>query len=119
MKNSHGPCLDNNCSWCCDPVKIFNKDIIQGRQLPKKEDGSDMWIRRDEVLVPAESPDTKINTYDCVNFDRTTGRCLDYENRPNECRSTSCLNLSRGTDKEKFDKITGAKFIPINPIKFK
>ena len=113
--NKHGPCVDKNCSWCCNPVKIPNREIINGRKSPQKN-GIDLWVRRKEILLNEVSPEEKIATFDCVNFDKNTGRCLDYEGRPNECRNTSCLNLDQGTDEEKFDKVTGIKFIKINPI---
>lgn len=119
MENNHGPCIEKNCSFCCDPVKIPSRNLTLGNKLPKKKDGSELWIRRSEILVPEDDLESKIVTFDCVNFDKTTGRCLDYDGRPNECRNTSCLNIEGGTDDEKHKELTEKKFIKINPIGFK
>ena len=119
MENIHGPCIEKDCSSCCNPVKISSRDILNGRILSKKSDGTGLWIKRNEVLVTESRPESKINTFDCVNFDKISGRCLDYDNRPNKCKSSSCLNVGTGNDDEKFKCVTDQKFIKINPIKLR
>ena len=40
-----------------------------------------------------KNPDTqKIWLYECLLFDKTMGKCKAYEQRPDICRNTSCIN---------------------------
>lgn len=112
--DKHGPCLDRQCSWCCNPVKIsmrkgVNPSVIP---IPKNEKGEELFKKRDEVLVPENHPDTaRVHTFDCINFDSKTGLCKDYENRPDICRNTSCINeqSEKSMDEQRKD-LTETKF---------
>lgn len=40
-----------------------------------------------------KNPDPqKIWLYECLLFDKITGKCKAYEERPDICRNTSCIN---------------------------
>lgn len=110
MENNHGPCLDKNCSWCCNPVKINQKVVSAGDfEIPKDKDGNYLWKKRDEVLAPLGSFETtRIQTFDCKNFDRKNGKCLDYENRPEVCKNTSCIKDKTGDIDEQHKAVVDA-----------
>ena len=111
--NNHGPCLDKNCGYCCDPVKVNAKVKID---IPKDGHGADLWVKRDEVLIPELRVDTdRIVTYDCKNFDPITRKCLDHEGRPDICRTASCISDPHGNIDEQHKKVIETKFIPIRP----
>ena len=115
--NRHAPCEDKNCSFCCNPVKIHQRRIINGLELPKDKEGKELWIKRDEIFVPEDSHDYKHDrylTFDCINFDKETGKCLDYGNRPDVCKNTTCINSEKG-DLDKQHK----EFSEINFMKIK
>ncbi len=111
---NHAPCTDKNCSFCCNPVKINKKAIVNGLELPKGEDGNSLWKERGEIIAPEEAIEkVKIVTFDCVNYDKDTGKCLDYENRPEICRNTTCIKDQTGDIDEQHKKATEVKFIKI------
>lgn len=114
--NKHGPCIDKNCSWCCSPVKIDARSVTRGLILPKDPKGNDLWIKRDQLLASKNASDTsRINTYDCVNFDADTGMCKDYDNRPNICRSSSCVDLNSAISvDDQHSTVTNKEFIKIH-----
>ncbi len=75
-------CIAFNCSECCRPVKINSLRIIS-KNLP--------FADNNEIFVPKEHPDTvRLKTYICDKFNQSTGKCDDYENRPDICRNTKC-----------------------------
>ena len=112
IKEKHGPCTDKNCSECCNPVKT--KRFMPPELIPKDKDGNDLWKKRRELLVPVDNPEEKLETYDCKNFDRKTGKCLDYENRPNICRGSGCIDPDSSESKEnQFKKLSEKKFFKI------
>lgn len=114
MEN-HGPCLEKNCGYCCDPVKINAKANFD---LPVDKEGLSLWTKREEILIPVTKIDTdRVITYDCKNFDTTTKKCLDHENRPEICRSASCISDPGGNIDEQHRKVIETKFIPIIPMK--
>ena len=77
--NNHGPCLDKSCSFCCNPVKINQKAINSGFEIPKDKNGENLWVATGEVLAPETKIDTdRVVTFDCKNYDKSTGMCLDY-----------------------------------------
>ncbi len=117
--NNHGPCIDKNCSWCCDPVKLDANKVVNGMQLPKDKDGIDLWKRRDEVFVSKTQPDTsKVLTFDCKNLNKENGECLDYDNRPEICRNSTCINPDSNLSEDEQHKIIiEQEFIKIIPIK--
>ena len=47
------------------------------------------------------------------NFDKETRLCKDYENRPNICRNTSCINNSEKSIDEQYSELVDTKFIKI------
>ncbi len=101
----HAPCTDKNCSFCCDPVKIDKKAIISGLELPKDKNGGDLWTPTGNILIPEDKIDTdRVVTFDCKNFDEKTGKCLDYEDRPEICKNTSCIKDEDGDIDEQHRK---------------
>lgn len=117
--NSHAPCLDKECSWCCNPVKIDSKKILNGMVLPKDINGDDLFQKRGEVLLPEEKIETsKVFAYDCKNFDKDSGLCNDYENRPEICRNATCIDVKSDVNiDEQHKKATEQKFIKIIPMR--
>jgi len=113
IKERTGPCLEKNCSECCDPVKT--KRFMPPEMMPKDKDGNDLWSKRKELLVPADNPDgEKIETYDCKNLDPKTGKCLDYENRPDICKKSGCVDPDSPESQEtQFKRSSDRKFIKI------
>ena len=116
MKNKKGPCLEKKCSWCCDPVKIgFSKRQGFDDSILDKENLRDIWEDTGEILVPEENIDTdRIKTFKCVNYDKESGKCKDYERRPNICRNTSCVDTKsdKSVDEQHGDMIN-SKFFKI------
>lgn len=109
----HAPCLDKNCGHCCSPVKV---DVRNSGEPPKDKNGKHIFIPRNEILVPETAPDTvRIKTFDCVNFDSVTKKCLDHENRPDICRNATCISDVLGDIDEQHRKVTEEKFIKIYP----
>ncbi|OGN07863.1 MAG: hypothetical protein A2750_00220 [Candidatus Yanofskybacteria bacterium RIFCSPHIGHO2_01_FULL_45_42] len=107
------PCLDKNCSWCCNPVKVPR--FLPPDKLPKDKGGQPLWTKRKELLVPEDSQ-TKLETYYCKNYDSATGKCTDYENRPDICKNTECVdpNSTELIDRQ-HQKVTSKKFSKITP----
>ncbi|MCX6731833.1 MAG: YkgJ family cysteine cluster protein [Candidatus Parcubacteria bacterium] len=115
MKEKIGPCIDKNCSICCNPVKVrrfFPKEMIPGDTK-----GNKLWQKRRELLIPeSQSEEVKIETYDCKNFDQKTGLCKDYEHRPDIRRKSGCVDINSSVPaNEQFKKIQKRKFITIKP----
>jgi Zn-finger protein len=72
-----GPCLEKNCSWCCNPVKVIK--FFPENKIPVNKEGKKIWQKRNEILIPENQIDTtRIDTYNCDNFDSQTGQCKDY-----------------------------------------
>ncbi len=111
MNNKFGPCLEKNCSWCCNPVKVAR--FFPEDKIPTDKNGEKIWQKRKELLIPEDQIDTaRLETYDCVNFNKETGRCRDYENRPEICKNTSCIDekSNESIDKQ-YKKFINQKFI--------
>jgi len=111
--NNPGPCIEKKCSVCCNPVKVhrfFSED-----KIPVNKNKEKIWKKREELLMPEEEIDiTKLETYDCMNFDKSTGRCLDYDNRPKICRRVSCVDKnSTESINDQYKKLAKKKFIAI------
>lgn len=112
--NKHAPCTDKNCSICCNPVKVNQKAIINGLELPKDKYGNNLWKDRGEILAPEDKIEkVRVITFDCVNYDNVTGKCLDYENRPDICRGTTCIKDKNGDIEEQYKRETEVKFIKL------
>lgn len=115
--NKPGPCLDKNCSWCCDPVKIGS---TKGRGFsdfnkPKDKNGNDIWKDTGETWIPESQPDSvRVMTFNCINHDKENNRCKDYENRPDICRKTSCVEeeCDKSID-EQHKELVNEKFFKI------
>ncbi len=45
---------DKNCSICCNPVKINQRAIINGLELPKDKYGNGLWKSRGEIIAPED-----------------------------------------------------------------
>lgn len=120
MTQKHGPCLDKKCSWCCDPVRV--RKGFPDEKIPKDSTGKPIWEKRDEILVPEDHPDTvRIDTYECRKLNKTTGLCEDYENRPEICRDSGCVD---GEETEadidrRHKEVTEQKFITLRPYRKK
>jgi Fe-S-cluster containining protein len=84
-------------------------------KIPVNESGEKIWKERAEILIPEDEVDrTRLKSYDCVNLDKATGRCRDYENRPLICRKASCISRdSKESIDEQHKKMTKRKFISI------
>lgn len=112
--NKHAPCIDKDCSFCCDPVKINQRAIISGFESPKDKNGNKIWKETGELFAPENRIDTdRVATFDCVNYDKINGRCLDYENRPTICRNTTCISDDSADIDEQHKKATELKFIKL------
>ena len=113
MKEKLGPCIDKKCSKCCDPVKVHR--FFPDEKIPRDSDGKPLWAKRRELLVPDSNPDgQKIETYDCKHFDPMTGKCQDYEHRPDICKNSGCVNPdSSEPEEEQFKKLADQKFIKV------
>jgi len=111
--NNPGPCIEKNCSYCCNPVKV--RRFFPENKIPVNKNKEKIWKKREGLLIPKNEIDTtRLETYDCVNFDKSTGRCLDYENRPTICRRASCIDKSSTESiDEQHKKSTKGKFIII------
>jgi Fe-S-cluster containining protein len=109
----HAPCLDKNCGHCCDPVRV---DIKNQGEPPTDKNGRKIFTQREEILIPETSPDAvRLKTFDCVNFDSITKKCLDHENRPDLCRNSTCISDPDGNIDDQHRKVTTEKFIKIFP----
>ncbi len=109
--NKHGPCLDKNCGHCCDPIRV---DMRNRGELPKDKNGKDIFVERNEILAPETHIETmRLKTFDCINFDTVTKKCLDHESRPDLCRNASCVSDPKGNIDEQHKKTVEEKFIKI------
>ncbi|MFH0804557.1 MAG: YkgJ family cysteine cluster protein [Candidatus Zambryskibacteria bacterium] len=113
MGEKFGPCLEKNCSVCCNPVKIAR--FLPEEEIPKGTDGNNLWQKRKELLMPDNKPgEIKLETYDCKNFNHENGLCRDYENRPDICRGSGCVDPNiKESEEEQFKKLSEQKFIKI------
>ena len=87
--------------------------------LPKNDEGEELWTKRPEILAPESLPDIKIYTYNCKNFDNQSGQCADYDNRPNICRNTTCISDPNGDLAQQQKKMVKQEFLEVKPISFK
>jgi len=113
MPEKFGPCIEKGCCWCCQPVKVDK--ILAESELPKVKEGKVIWKKRDEVLIPENDIEHgRVKTYDCKHFDETTGKCKIYEDRPDICKNTTCIDeKSEKSVDEQHRKVTEQKFIKI------
>ena len=111
--NNSGPCLEKKCSFCCDPVRVDR--FFPEEKIPINKKGERIWKEREEILIPEDEIDrTRLKSYDCMNLDRATGRCRDYEKRPLICRRASCIKQdSEESIDEQHKKMTKRRFIVI------
>jgi Fe-S-cluster containining protein len=113
MKEKFGPCIEKNCSVCCNPVKVAR--FFPEEKIPKDADGNNLWQKRNELLIPQnQSTEDRLEAYDCKNFNTKSGLCNDYENRPSICRNTGCIDPnSTEPNEEQFKKAQGKDFVKI------
>lgn len=111
MSEKFSPCLEKDCSFCCNPVKV--KSGFPEDKIPIDENGEKIWNRRDEIYVPeTETEKIRLETFDCVKYDKETGKCMVYEKRPDICRQTSCVQEdSEKTVDEQHKRTLEEKFI--------
>ena len=96
------PCIEYNCSWCCDPIKVH-----PWTKIPKSKTWEDLRQLLDEIRIPKKHPDTvKLLTYKCSLYNALKKLCDDYENRPEICKNTSCINIGSNIDEEEQYKNT-------------
>ena len=50
-----GPCVDKNCSYCCDPVKVSR--FFPDDKIPTDLNGEKIWKERDEMYIPTDFVD--------------------------------------------------------------
>lgn len=114
MPEKFGPCKKLNCSWCCDPVKIGPRSKHAPNELviPKDKNDEDIWVRRNEEWRPEADHETLVvDTYDCKKFNRETGLCDDYANRPEICKNTSCVSEKlESSEEEQRKKFVESEF---------
>lgn len=69
-------------------------------------------LHRKEIIAPEESWEVdKLKTFNCIEHDKETGLCKNYDNRPDICRATSCINEdSQESIDEQHKKIINSKF---------
>jgi len=110
-KNQENICLKHNCHECCRPVKVKKdfKNNAKETKLPFKD--------KKEVWIPESHPNTvRLETYECKLFDKKTGLCKDYENRPEICRNTKCEAFEARDEKKQAEiikKIKNEKYYKI------
>jgi len=114
MEELKSSCFEKNCSFCCNPVKVPLS--FPDQKIPRDKRDDKLWEEnKNEILAPADDPDSiKLKTFRCRNFDMESGKCLDYENRPQICKETSCVNpdLKDSVD-EQHKKIVNQEFYRI------
>lgn len=105
-------CLKHGCSFCCNPVKMRRGFSLEEEKLKKTP-----FKFKNEMLVSEDHPDTvKVEGYECDFFDRESGKCLEYEGRPDICKKTSCQAFETENESEQREiikKINQEKFIKI------
>ena len=113
IENNPGPCIEKKCSYCCNPVKVDR--FFPEEKIPTNEKGEKIWKQRKGLLAPESQIDrVRLKSYDCTNFDSLTGKCYDYENRPDICKHTSCIDKkSEKSVDEQHKKLTDDKLIEI------
>lgn len=91
MKEKHDPCLGKKCSWCCNPVKVSAS--FPDEKIPTDEFGDTLWKDREEIIAPESKMErVRLKTFDCKWYDPKSGKCREYEHRPEICRGTSCID---------------------------
>ena len=98
MENKFAPCTEKKCSVCCDPVKVAR--FFPDDKIPLDSNGEKIWVQRKGLLAPFSHIDTeRLKTFDCKKFDKATGRCVEYDSRPDICRNTSYGRLCNRLDR--------------------
>ncbi|MCC6639434.1 YkgJ family cysteine cluster protein, partial [Candidatus Falkowbacteria bacterium] len=98
---------------CCNPVKI-ERSVYWSIPKHKLKDarGEQVFTQNQKVLIPASNPDKgRVLTFKCKNFDSETGRCLDYNNRPEICKNTMCVKSSDENIDESIKRFTHNIFL--------
>ncbi|MCL5406887.1 MAG: YkgJ family cysteine cluster protein [Patescibacteria group bacterium] len=112
MGEKFGPCIEKKCSRCCDPVKVAR--FFPEEKIPIDKEGEKLWQERPELLVSEKHTERPFKAYDCRNFDSETGHCKDYDNRPEICQNTSCIDKNSSlTVDEQHQRVLEEKFISI------
>lgn len=110
------PCLEKNCWRCCDPVKIDKRRYFNDSDIPLNEKWEKIWIPKDETWVSERYPDSvKLDIFECVNYDKETRKCKDYENRPPICHNSWCIDhTSEKSIHDQYKETIQEKFFIIN-----
>ena len=105
------PCLDNRCGWCCNPVKVYfwtAVPIINWQYI---------WEKINEIWLPKKYIDTvKLEIYKCLWYDSESKLCKFYDDRPDICRNTSCIDNIHEDVVTQYEKVISQEFLK---IKFK
>lgn len=115
-KEKFGPCIEKKCSFCCNPVKTDR--FFPDEKIPKDKNDKPIW--EDEGLaVKTECVDgEKFKVFKCKKFNKETGLCDDYENRPDICKESSCINeKSNKSQEDQYKKMSKTEFTYIKPKK--
>ncbi|MFH1079691.1 MAG: YkgJ family cysteine cluster protein [Pseudomonadota bacterium] len=117
VETKFGPCIEKNCAYCCNPVKVFR--FFPDDKIPTDEEGKKIWKEREETFIPKSYIDkVRLKTYDCIYFDKSTGKCIQYDKRPEICRKVSCIDENCfATIDEQHQKILDSEFIVVKPIR--
>lgn len=99
--NKEAPCIEKWCAFCCDPVWLtwrYSPDISNITDTTWKQ----IW-KYIGMCPSKKHPDTsKIRLYECLLFDKNTKKCINYEQRPDICRNTTCIqpNSNKSIDEQ-------------------
>jgi len=98
-------------------VKVHR--FFPNEKVPKDENGNPIWIKNNELLASENHPDSaRLQSYKCLKFDEKSGRCLEYEKRPDICRTSGCVDENSDEDPEiQFERASKEKFYRIKNIK--
>ncbi len=95
-----------------------------GFEKSKERKKIPQWKKREnELWAPEKHIDSvRLEVYDCEWFDKKTGLCKNYEDRPDICRRSKCRAFEVQDSEEQkkiIEEIKSEKFIKIKPFKIK
>lgn len=111
MSEKYSPCVEKQCSKCCDPVKV--RMGFPDNKIPLDENNEKIWERQNEIYIPEDHMETtRLETFNCLKYDPRTKKCLIYEKRPEICKNTSCIgDDSKESIDEQHQKAIKTKYI--------
>jgi len=100
MSLNKSPCIEKQCSRCCDSVKVY-----KWTPIPKDEYWNDLWENINEVRIPEKHPDTvRLEVYNCLWYDKDQKKCKEYSKRPEICNKTNCIDWDKNISIDKQHK---------------